>query len=105
MMHALKAFKERCFALNLGQTIQDEKSSTNVLQVHIIKAQGIQLAKQSIPSIYAYFNFYDSFNVITETVQNSTDPIFDHKSILPVFSGSDLDRYLRTEKVFRLFIV
>ncbi|KAI9350515.1 hypothetical protein DFJ73DRAFT_832463 [Zopfochytrium polystomum] len=90
MAQAIRSFKERTVALNL-LTVSDKEATsrrfrsraeTNDLMIRIIQCRGPSPAARP--------------HVVTDTVSNSTSPLFNYLKLLPLPMTSDLDRYLRS---------
>ncbi|KAI8619012.1 hypothetical protein BC830DRAFT_847357 [Chytriomyces sp. MP71] len=104
MAQAIRSFKERTVALNLLTVSDKEVSSrrfrpradTNDLVIRIINCKNLRKPPGRSPAVFASFQFYIHESIVTDTVVNSTSPLFNFLRILPLPMTSDLDRYLRT---------
>ena len=111
MAQAIRAFKERTVALNL-MTIHDSENSNRIqpratlnhLNVEIKSCRDLILI-QPQANIYISYSIFDETMNMTETVYNPKNHCdFNHLKLIPLYMGSDLDRYLRGSIVFFLFL-
>ena len=108
MAQAIRAYKERTVALNL-LTVSDPKISTrrfnsraeiNELNIKIIKCNNLKPPRGSKAcAVFASVQIYIHEDLVTETVRDSTNPLFNFLRILPIPMTADLDRYLRTSEL------
>jgi hypothetical protein len=113
MAQAIRAFKERSIALNLLTVSDDETSSrrfrsradTNDLVVRLIQCRNLRGPPgEKAPTVFASFQFYIHDDIVTDTIRNSINPLFNFLRIIPLPMTSDLDRYLRTANL-RVYVI
>ncbi|TPX40966.1 hypothetical protein SeMB42_g05806 [Synchytrium endobioticum] len=107
MDEAIKKFKERTFALNLLQSKDVEttlskaviQAAVNHLLIRIFNCTHLVPPPGISPSTFVAFTLYGNQNVVTDTVRNTTNPLFNYVKTLPIPVTHDVDRYLRTNSL------
>ncbi|KAJ3059249.1 X-linked retinitis pigmentosa GTPase regulator-interacting protein 1, partial [Quaeritorhiza haematococci] len=108
MAQAVRAYKERTVALNL-LTVGDKeetgkrfslRADMNDLIIRIIQCTNLRVPYGRSPAAYIGFRFYTYEEVVSDTVPNSTSPMFNYVKVVTVPMTGDLDRYLRTSKLY-----
>lgn len=114
MDQAIRLYKERTKALgylsansaatqkqlDTSLTLQQQDENFNQLELSIMSCNHVQARRQGVqPNIYCVYKFFDFADHDTVIIPNSNNPHFDDLQHFPVQMSSDLDAYLKSEKL------
>ncbi|XP_039255957.2 protein fantom-like [Styela clava] len=114
MDQAIRLYKERTKALgylsantattqkhlDAALTMQPPEDNFNQLDMQIMSCNHVQARRPGVqPNVYCVYKFFDFADHDTVIIPNSNNPHFDDHQSFPVQMSSDLDAYLKSEKL------
>jgi hypothetical protein len=109
---SIQAYRERTTALNLEfqdiplASLDHSRGTINNLFVEIERATFQRIPLQNQAEIYGVIQYSPAqHGIVTNVVSNTMSPLFNFQTIIPNNITEELDRYLRTSKVFKNLIL